>query len=45
MDLITLTGLAEDKLYVDIVAVFARHHTLFDDNDLFDTANDHLFTE
>ncbi|MBB6616175.1 dihydroxyacetone kinase phosphoryl donor subunit DhaM, partial [Klebsiella pneumoniae] len=35
-DLIALTELAENKFHADIAAIFAGHHTLLDDDDLFD---------
>ncbi|MCL0340618.1 dihydroxyacetone kinase subunit DhaM, partial [Escherichia coli] len=44
-DLIALTELAENKFHADIAAIFAGHHTLLDDDDLFDAANDRLLTE
>ena len=44
-DLIALTELAENKFNADIAAIFAGHHTLLDDDDLFDAANDRLLTE
>ncbi|WP_275896635.1 phosphoenolpyruvate-utilizing N-terminal domain-containing protein, partial [Serratia marcescens] len=37
--------LAENKFHADIAAIFAGHHTLLDDDDLFDAANDRLLTE
>ncbi|MCX2581953.1 dihydroxyacetone kinase subunit DhaM, partial [Klebsiella pneumoniae] len=44
-DLIALTELAENKLNAVIAAIFSGHHTLPDDNDLFDAANDRRPTE
>ncbi|MGR7886327.1 dihydroxyacetone kinase phosphoryl donor subunit DhaM [Klebsiella aerogenes] len=44
-DLNALTELAENKFNADIAAIFAGHHTLLDDEDLFDAANDRLLTE
>jgi PTS hybrid protein len=44
-DLTALTELAENKFNADIAAIFAGHHTLLDDEDLFDAANDRLLTE
>ena len=44
-DLNALTELAEHKFNADIAAIFAGHHTLLDDEDLFDAANDRLLTE
>lgn len=44
-DLNALTELAENKFNADIAAIFAGHHTLLDDDDLFDAANDRLLTE
>ncbi|PAT22693.1 hypothetical protein CJ430_31675, partial [Klebsiella pneumoniae] len=39
------TELAENRFHADIAAIFAGHHTLLDDDDLFDAANDRLLTE
>ena len=44
-ELTALTELAENKFNADIAAIFAGHHTLLDDEDLFDAANDRLLTE
>jgi PTS hybrid protein len=44
-DLNALTDLAESKFNADIAAIFAGHHTLLDDEDLFAAANDRLLTE